>query len=56
MTAGQVATVAGNGTAGFSGDGGPAVTAELGTPAALAITGSGGILIGDALRIRSISG
>ena len=56
MTAGQVVTIAGNGTAGFTGDGGPALAAELGTPAALTITGSGHILIGDALRVRSISG
>jgi DNA-binding beta-propeller fold protein YncE len=56
MTAGQVATIAGNGTVGFAGDGGSALAAELGGPAALTITGSGDILIGDALRIRSISG
>ena len=29
MTAGDIYTVAGNGTGGFSGDGGPATTAEL---------------------------
>ena len=33
MTAGDIYTVAGNGTAGFSGDGGPATAAELDSPA-----------------------
>ena len=33
MTAGDIYTVAGDGTAGFSGDGGPATSAELAAPA-----------------------
>ena len=49
MTAGDIYTVAGNGTMGFAGDGGPATSAELylnGT-AKLAIDGSGNLVIGD---------
>ena len=34
MTAGDIYTIAGNGTQGFSGDGGPATAAELNTPPA----------------------
>ena len=37
MTVGHIYTVAGNGTAGFSGDGGPAAAAELNYPSGVAV-------------------
>lgn len=53
---GRITTVAGTGTAGFGGDGGPAIQAELGEPAGLAFDRSGNLLIADAAngRIRSV--
>ena len=58
ITAGDIYTVAGNGTAGFAGDGGPATRAELSFPAAVAVTGQGGLVIADSLnnRIRAVAG
>jgi hypothetical protein len=47
MTAGNIYTVAGTGTHGFSGDGGPAAAAELSHPAGAAVDGSGNLLIAD---------
>jgi NHL repeat-containing protein len=47
MTAGDVYTVAGTGTAGFNGDGGKATSAELFTPQGVAVDGAGNLLIGD---------
>ena len=44
MTAGDIYTVAGNGTAGFSGDGGPATSAELDEPQGVAVDGSGNLV------------
>jgi hypothetical protein len=44
---GTITTVAGNGTAGFSGDGGPATQAQLNSPVSVSSTGDGGFLIGD---------
>jgi hypothetical protein len=55
---GQIATVAGNGVGGFSGDGGPATEAELDEPKALAVyPGGRGFLVGDAVnnRIRLVA-
>jgi NHL repeat-containing protein len=43
-----IATVAGTGTAGYSGDGGPATAAELNHPRGLAIAPGGGFAIADA--------
>ena len=45
MTAGDIYTIAGNGTAGYSGDGGPATKASLSEPAELAIDSAGNIAI-----------
>lgn len=46
-TDGNIKTVAGNGKAGFSGDGGLAVNAELNGPYGLAVDSSGDIFIAD---------
>lgn len=55
-TSGQISTVAGNGTAGLLGDGGPAVSAELNYPRAVAVDGAGNVYIADTLnnRVREI--
>jgi sugar lactone lactonase YvrE len=55
-TTGIIDLLAGNGTAGFSGDGGPAVSAQLSYPADISVDNSGNILIADNNRIRKISG
>ena len=47
MTAGDVYTVAGNGSAGNSGDGGTATSAELGTITGVAFDPSGNLLMAD---------
>jgi hypothetical protein len=52
MTAGDVYTVAGNGTLGFSGDGGPATSAELDGPAGVAVDAAGNLLFADAENNR----
>ncbi len=51
-----ITTVAGNGTTGYSGDGGPATSAELNGPVALAIDGTGNLFISDSTnhRIRRV--
>jgi uncharacterized protein (TIGR03437 family) len=46
-TSGNITTVAGTGTWGYSGDGGPANKAALAHPVALAIDGAGNIYIAD---------
>ncbi len=53
---GQIATVAGTGTAGFNGDGGPANAAQLAYPAGLAIDGHGTLYVADSQnqRIRQV--
>jgi sugar lactone lactonase YvrE len=45
--AGNISTVAGNGTAGFSGDGGPAVDAQMATPWGIKVDNGGDIFIAD---------
>jgi hypothetical protein len=56
-TNGVITTVAGTGKSGFSGDGGPAVEAELGAPAAIAIDAIGNVYIAEFFnhRIRKIT-
>lgn len=55
---GNLVTVAGNLTSGFSGDGGPATDAELGNPLAIEVTAGGDIYIWDSTnqRIRKVDG
>ena len=56
--AGVITTVAGTGTAGFSGDGGPATAALLDTPTGVAVDAAGNLYIADShnARIRKVSG
>jgi uncharacterized protein (TIGR03437 family) len=58
ITNGVITTVAGNGTLGFSGDGGPATLAQLNFPDAIAVDSAGNLYIADAgnQRIRRVSG
>jgi sugar lactone lactonase YvrE len=53
---GIITTVAGTGTAGFSGDGGPAISARLNTPDDLAVDAQGNLFIADTFnnRIRKV--
>ncbi len=55
-TAGNISTVAGNGTAGFSGDGGPATKAELNSPYGVTADSAGNLYIQDTgnARIREV--
>jgi uncharacterized protein (TIGR03437 family) len=46
-TGGTISTVTGTGTAGYSGDGGPAVTAQVNTPTGVAVDGSGNVYVVD---------
>jgi hypothetical protein len=57
MTAGNIYTVAGNGKRGFSGDGGPATSAELGPAQGVAVDGAGNLVIADESdnRIRVVA-
>jgi hypothetical protein len=58
MIAGDIYTVAGGNPTGFSGDGGPATSAELNDPRAVAVTGAGDLVIADTNnnRIREVAG
>ncbi len=54
---GEINTVAGNGTVGFSGDGGAATEAQLNTPNAVAVDAAGNLYIADSgnQRIRRVT-
>jgi sugar lactone lactonase YvrE len=54
---GNLTLIAGNGTAGFSGDGGPASNAQLNAPTGIAFDASGNLYIADSgnNRIRKVS-
>jgi RHS repeat-associated protein len=49
---GIISTVAGNGTSGFSGDGGPATEAQLNSPIGISLAGDGSLYIGDSANAR----
>jgi trimeric autotransporter adhesin len=55
---GNIATVAGNGKAGYSGDGGPATSAQLYDPYSVLVDGTGNIFIADTdnAAIREVVG
>ena len=56
-TTGTITTVAGNGTNGFSGDGGPATSAALWFPRGVTVDSGGNLLVADGRnhRIRKVS-
>jgi hypothetical protein len=55
--AGIIRTIAGNGTCGFSGDGGPGASAMICNPEGVAVDRGGNVYIGDYtnLRVRKLS-
>jgi uncharacterized protein (TIGR03437 family) len=56
-SAGIITTIAGNGTGGYSGDGGPATKAELDEPFGVAVDASGNVFIADTVNhvIRKVA-
>ncbi len=56
-SAGIITTIAGNGIAGFSGDGNPATTAGINSPTGVAVDAAGSLYIADGLnrRIRKVT-
>jgi len=57
LSGGKITKVAGNGTQGYSGNGGKATAAELNSPGALAVDSAGNLYIADTLNnaIRKVS-
>ncbi|MFN0110394.1 MAG: Ig-like domain-containing protein, partial [Blastocatellia bacterium] len=55
--AGVIQTIAGNGTIGYSGDGGPALQAQISQPTSIEVESDGSILVGDNgnLRVRKLT-
>jgi sugar lactone lactonase YvrE len=53
-TDGVITTIAGTGTAGLSGDGGPATSAQLSSPTSLALDADGNLYIADTDRVRKV--
>jgi hypothetical protein len=47
---GNISTIAGNGTAGYTGDGGPAAGAQLNGPAGMYVDGFGNLYVADSLN------
>jgi trimeric autotransporter adhesin len=58
VSGGIITTVAGTGTAGYSGDGGQATSAQLNYPVGVAVDGQGNLYIADQVnqRVRKVSG
>jgi len=54
-TSGIISTFAGNGTAGYSGDGGAATASEISYPWGVAVDGSGNIYIADSFVVRKVN-
>ncbi len=52
MATGIITTAVGNGAFGYSGDGGPATSAQLGDPGSVAVDGSGNLFIADTYNCR----
>lgn len=55
VTTGIITTIVGNGTSGYSGDGGPAISAELGGPSGLALDRADNLYICDNDVIRKVT-
>jgi len=58
VSEGVISTVAGTGTEGFSGDNGPATSAQLSNPVGVAIDSAGNLYLADTsnARVRKVSG
>ena len=54
-TSGVITTIAGNGTKGYSGDGGIATAAQLTNPTGLTFDRAGNLYIGDGASVRMLS-
>lgn len=53
-TFGVITNIAGTGTAGFSGDGGPATNARLNQPMGIAVDAAGNVYFSDYLHVRKV--